>query len=210
MELEKKREPNSLAFSIRETAIVLLEWKSNAKVEWQLFKIFFVRDQKNLLVQEEERLYTSFHIIRVLCLMNNTHTMIFEDESWMRFKGRRAFPSLIYQLDCPNDLKTVGEQWIGRKERLWGWEDICLHSYYNNFCYALSRQKHRLMRGSTFRKEKWKKNSFISHPVSSIKVSHWHLKGAIEEEVRLEQRHLKACGKINLMWVKLCSHGITD
>ena len=52
----KKREPKKVALSVRETAIVSSEWKSEGNVERQkLLEILLVKDQKDLLVEEDER-----------------------------------------------------------------------------------------------------------------------------------------------------------
>ena len=57
MELEEKREPKRVALSVGETAVVSSERKSGGKVERQkLLEMHFAEDQKDLLVEEDERL----------------------------------------------------------------------------------------------------------------------------------------------------------
>ena len=55
-ELEKKREPKRLAFSVGETAIVSSERKRGGKLDLQkLLEILLAKDQKELLVGEVVR-----------------------------------------------------------------------------------------------------------------------------------------------------------
>ena len=57
VELEEKREPKRVALSVGETARVSSEWKSEGKVERQkLLEILLAKDQKDLLVEEDESL----------------------------------------------------------------------------------------------------------------------------------------------------------
>ena len=57
VELEEKREPKRVALSVGETAKVSSEWKSEGKVERQkLLEILLAKDQKDVLVEEDERL----------------------------------------------------------------------------------------------------------------------------------------------------------
>ena len=63
VELEEKREPKRVALSVGETAIVSSERKSEGKVErHKLLEIVFTKDQKDLLVEEYERLSHFFWI----------------------------------------------------------------------------------------------------------------------------------------------------
>ena len=56
-ELKEKSEPKRVALSVGETAIVSSERKSEGKVERQkLLEILLDKDQKDLLVEEDERL----------------------------------------------------------------------------------------------------------------------------------------------------------
>ena len=56
VELEEKREPKRVALSVGETAIVSSERKSEGKVERQkLLEILLAKDQKDLLVEEDDR-----------------------------------------------------------------------------------------------------------------------------------------------------------
>ena len=56
-EVEEKSEPKRVALLVRETAIVSSEQKSEGKVERQkLLEILLAKDQKYLLVEEDERL----------------------------------------------------------------------------------------------------------------------------------------------------------
>ena len=56
-ELEEKSEPKRVALSVGETAVVSSERKSEGKVERQkLLEILLAKDQKDVLVEEDERL----------------------------------------------------------------------------------------------------------------------------------------------------------
>ena len=57
MELVEKREPKRVTLSVGKTAIVSSKWKSEGKVERQkLLEMLLAEDQKDLLVEEDERL----------------------------------------------------------------------------------------------------------------------------------------------------------
>ena len=57
MELEKKREPKRVSLSVGETAIVSSERKREGKVErYKSLEILLAKEQKDLLVEEDERL----------------------------------------------------------------------------------------------------------------------------------------------------------
>ena len=57
VEFEEKREQKRVALSVGETAIVSSERKSEGKVERQkLLEIPLAKDQKDLVVEEDERL----------------------------------------------------------------------------------------------------------------------------------------------------------
>ena len=57
MELEEKREPTRVSLSGGETVIVSSERKSEGKVEREkLLEILLAQGQKDLLVEEDERL----------------------------------------------------------------------------------------------------------------------------------------------------------
>ena len=57
VEIEEKTEPKRVALSVGETAIVSSEWKNGRKMErLKLLEMLLAQDQKDLLVEEDERL----------------------------------------------------------------------------------------------------------------------------------------------------------
>lgn len=51
MELKKKREPERVALSLGQTAVVSLEWKREENVDQQkLFEVFLAKDQEDLSI----------------------------------------------------------------------------------------------------------------------------------------------------------------